>query len=117
MGYSHNRNIIRHKSKLQFALKHLSISDQLLVSILETGQVKPKPQQANAFWAFADIAGRTDNPQMDNPWFNLQAAAAMLGISERTLQRRIEVGVIKPKKVGREYQLTPKDLEKLKKAD
>ncbi len=54
---------------------------------------------------------------MENPWFNLQAAAAMLGISERTLQRRIEEGVIKPKKVGREYQLTPKDLEKLKKAD
>jgi excisionase family DNA binding protein len=54
---------------------------------------------------------------MENPWFNLQAAAAMLGISERTLQRRIQEGVIKPKKVGREYQLTPKDLEKLKKAD
>lgn len=58
-----------------------------------------------------------DVSQMDNPWFNLQAAAAMLGISERTLQRRIEDGVIKPKKVGREYQLSPKDLEKLKKAD
>lgn len=38
-----------------------SISDPLLVTILETGQVKPKPQQANAFWAYADIAGRTDN--------------------------------------------------------
>ncbi len=58
-----------------------------------------------------------DVSQMDNPWFNLQAAAAMLGISERTLQRRIEDGIIKPKKVGREYRLTPKDLEKLKKAD
>jgi uncharacterized protein YuzE len=54
---------------------------------------------------------------MENPWFNLQAAAAMLGLSERTLQRRIGEGVIKPKKIGREYQLTPKDLEKLKKAD
>lgn len=58
-----------------------------------------------------------DVSKMDNPWFNLQAAAALLGISERTLQRRIEDGIIKPKKVGREYQLTPKDLEKLKKAD
>ena len=58
-----------------------------------------------------------DVSQMENPWFNLQAAAAMLGISERTLQRRIEEGLIRPKKVGREYQLTVKDLEKLKKAD
>ena len=55
--------------------------------------------------------------QMKNPWMNLQAAASLLGVSERTLQRRIEEGFIKPKKVGREYQLTPKDLEKLKKAD
>jgi len=58
-----------------------------------------------------------DISQMDNPWFNLQAAAALLGVSDRTLQRRIEEGVIKPKKVGREYQLTPMDLEKLKKAN
>ncbi len=58
-----------------------------------------------------------DISQMQNPWVNLQAAAALLGVSERTLQRRIEEGFIKPKKVGREYQLTPKDLEKLKKAD
>jgi excisionase family DNA binding protein len=58
-----------------------------------------------------------DVSQIENPWFNLQAAAAVLGISERTLQRRIEKGLIRPKKVGREYQLTPKDLEKLKKAD
>lgn len=58
-----------------------------------------------------------DVSQIDNPWFNLQAAAAVLGISERTLQRRIEEGIINPKKVGREYQITPMDLEKLKKAD
>ena len=47
----------------------------------------------------------------------LQAAAAILGVSDRTLQRRIEEGFINPKKVGREYQLTPKDIEKLKKAE
>jgi excisionase family DNA binding protein len=58
-----------------------------------------------------------DVSKMENPWFNMQAAAALLGVSERTLQRRIEDGFIKPKKVGREYQLTPKDLEKLKKAE
>lgn len=57
-----------------------------------------------------------DVSKMENPWFNLQAAAAVLGVSERTLQRRIEEGFINPKKVGREYQLTPKDIEKLKKA-
>jgi hypothetical protein len=38
-------------------------------------------------------------------------------IFDRTLQRRIEDGVIQPKKVGREYQITPAELEKLKKAD
>lgn len=38
-----------------------SISSLLLVTIIETGQVKSKPRQAKAFWAFADIAGRTDN--------------------------------------------------------
>ena len=38
------------------------ISDQLLVTIIETGQVKPKPtSQANAFWVFKEIAERTDN--------------------------------------------------------
>ena len=37
------------------------ITDPLLVTIIETGQSKPKPQQANAFWVFADVTGRTDN--------------------------------------------------------
>ena len=55
--------------------------------------------------------------EMENPWFNMQAAAAMLGVSERTLQRRIQEGVVKPKKVGREFRLSAKDLEKLKSAD
>lgn len=58
-----------------------------------------------------------DVSEIENPWFNLQAAAAMLGVSDRTLQRRIEDGGIHPKKLGREYQITPSDLEKLKKAD
>mgnify|MGYP003527216458 FL=1 len=58
-----------------------------------------------------------DISKMGNPWFNLQAAAAVLGVSERTLQRRIEEGFVSPKQVGREYQFTPKDIEKLKKAE
>jgi excisionase family DNA binding protein len=58
-----------------------------------------------------------DISKTPKPWFNMQAAAALLGISDRTIQRRIESGSIKPKKVGREYQLSPADLEKLKKAN
>lgn len=53
--------------------------------------------------------------KMKNAGFNLQAAAAILGVSDRTLQRRIEGGVIRPKKIGREYKLTATDLDKLKK--
>jgi hypothetical protein len=37
------------------------VSDSLLVTILETGELSPKPQQDNAFWAFADVSGRSDN--------------------------------------------------------
>jgi hypothetical protein len=37
------------------------ITDHLLVTIIETGQSKPKPQQVNAFWVIAEVAGRTDN--------------------------------------------------------
>lgn len=38
-----------------------SISDQLLLTVIETGRVKAKPRQPNAFWTFAEVAGRTDN--------------------------------------------------------
>ncbi|MFZ4404951.1 MAG: DUF4258 domain-containing protein [Pseudobdellovibrionaceae bacterium] len=37
------------------------VSTALLVTILEFGEVKMKPQQANAFWIFAEIPGRADN--------------------------------------------------------
>ena len=37
------------------------VSIALLVTILEVGEVKIKPQQAHAFWVFAEILGRTDN--------------------------------------------------------
>ena len=53
--------------------------------------------------------------EMENPWFNLQASAAILGISDRTLQRRIDEGFVNPQKVGREYRFTTEDLEKLRK--
>jgi hypothetical protein len=37
------------------------ISTSLLVTIIETGTVQAKPQQANSFWVFAKIPDRTDN--------------------------------------------------------
>jgi hypothetical protein len=37
------------------------ISARLLVTIVETGKVQPKPRQENAFWVFADIPNRSDN--------------------------------------------------------
>jgi excisionase family DNA binding protein len=86
------------------------------------GVVRDVEIAPNVFIGYAKDGSVTEIQIMDvskieTPWFNRQAAAAVLGVSERTLQRRIEEGLINPKKVGREYQLTPKDLEKLKKAD
>lgn len=37
------------------------VSIALLVIILEVGEVKMKPQQAHAFWVFAELPGRADN--------------------------------------------------------
>ena len=37
------------------------VSVELLVFIVETGEMKVKPQQVNAFWVFAEIPGRVDN--------------------------------------------------------
>lgn len=54
-----------------------------------------------------------DVSSMDKAWLSLAAAAKILGKSERTLLRWIEAGKIKPKKVGREYRITPKDLKKI----
>jgi len=37
------------------------ISEQLVVLIIENGQIKSKPQQANEFWVFARRLDRFDN--------------------------------------------------------
>lgn len=54
-----------------------------------------------------------DVSNQESPWFTLEAAAKYLGKSERTLLRWIKDGKIKPKKMGREYRIEPKDLKKL----
>ncbi len=37
------------------------IAVSLLISIIETGEIKSKPKQDNAFWVFSEVLGRTDN--------------------------------------------------------
>ena len=37
------------------------VSERLLVTIVETGIVKPKPKQDRAFWVFTTIPDRADN--------------------------------------------------------
>lgn len=37
------------------------VSTEQLLSIIETGTVKLKLQQANAFWVFTEVTDRTDN--------------------------------------------------------
>jgi excisionase family DNA binding protein len=51
--------------------------------------------------------------QAESPWFTLEAAAKYLGKSERTLLRWIKSGQLKSKKIGKEYRISPEDLDKL----
>ncbi len=57
-GTSYNIQITDHA---HVRMTERQVSTRLLVTIIETGEVKPKPQQANAFWVFTDLAHRTDN--------------------------------------------------------
>ena len=50
--------------------------------------------------------------EIGRPWLTLRAAAKYLDKSERTLMRWIKAGKVQPKKVGGEYRIDPKDLEK-----
>jgi hypothetical protein len=45
----------------QTRMTERGVSDSLLLSIIETGQVKPKPQMSAAFWVFVDVKERNDN--------------------------------------------------------
>ncbi len=46
-------------------------------------------------------------------WFTLEAAAKIIGKSERTLLRWIKSGQLKSKKHGKEYRIYPEELEKI----
>lgn len=37
------------------------VAVSLLITIIETGEIKVKPKQDNAFWVFAEVFGRADN--------------------------------------------------------
>jgi hypothetical protein len=42
-------------------MKERSVSTEVLISIIENGEIKSKPQKINAFWVFAEIKNRSDN--------------------------------------------------------
>ena len=37
------------------------ILENLIIDLIENGQIKQKPQNSNAFWIFNHVPGRTDN--------------------------------------------------------
>lgn len=42
-------------------MKERNVSTEVLISIIENGEIKSKPQKTNAFWVFAEIRNRSDN--------------------------------------------------------
>ena len=87
--------------------------------VLKNGRVSRDVEVSSNVFAGFDRSGEILEVQFlevsetGHPWFTLEAAAKYLDKSERTLMRWIKAGKIKPKKVGREYHIDPKDLEKL----
>jgi hypothetical protein len=57
-GATYSVEITAHARK---RMSERGITDQLLLSIIETGQIKPKPLKTNAFWVFLEAPKRTDN--------------------------------------------------------
>ena len=87
--------------------------------VFKEGRVSRDDEIAKNVFAGFDRAGELveiqilDISKTDSPWFTVEAAARYLNKSERTILRWIESGKLKPKKVGREYRLSPAELEKL----
>lgn len=87
--------------------------------ILSKGRVSKDVKISENVFAGFDRSGQILEVQFlevsktERPWFTLEAAAKYLDKSERTLMRWIKAGKVKPKKVGREYRIDPKDLENL----
>ena len=57
-----------------------------------------------------------DVSERERPWITLEAAAVYLKRSTRTLERWIKDGKMKAKKIGRQYQIDLKEIERLNKA-
>jgi len=56
-----------------------------------------------------------DVSDQKRPWITLDAAAVYLQKSSRTLERWIKDGKLKAKKIGREFQIDLKEIERLSK--
>ena len=90
-----------------------------LAIVFKVGRVSKDNEIAKNIFAGFDRGGELieiqilDVSKADRPWFTVEAAAMYVNKSERTILRWIESGKLKPKKVGREYRITPEDLEKL----
>ena len=87
--------------------------------ILNKGRISKDIEISENVFAGFDRSGQIVEVQFlevsktGRPWLTLEAAAKYLDKSERTLMRWIKAGKVKPKKVGREYRIDPRDLEKL----
>jgi hypothetical protein len=53
--------VIQITDHAQQRINERNVSISQLLTVLETGEVKVKPQKPNAYWVFADIPDRTDN--------------------------------------------------------
>jgi len=90
-----------------------------LAIVFRDGRVSKDDEVAENVFAGFDRAGELieiqilDISKSDKPWFTVEAAAKYLNKSERTILRWIDSGKLKPKKIGREYRISPDDLEKL----
>jgi excisionase family DNA binding protein len=90
-----------------------------LAIVFKNGRVSKDNEITHNIFAGFDRVGELveiqilDISKADRPWFTVEAAAKYLNKSERTILRWIELGKLKPKKIGREYRISPEDLEKL----
>jgi len=90
-----------------------------LTFVLSEGRISKDVEVSENIFAGYDRSGHILEVQFleisktGTPWLTLEAAAKYLNKSERTLLRWIKAGKIKTQKVGREYRISPKDLEKL----